>query len=142
MAWVGATAGATAATTAAAAELQRQHEEEENMTPYTQEELDNDWEFKIVRSAMGTFSDSNKLRQLIDEEAQAGWVLVEKFDDSRVRFKRPASARQNDYLLDPEIDPYRTAYGTGNGLAIAVGVSGLVVVLVIGIVVLAAVIGG
>ena len=59
MAWVGATAGATAATTAAAAELQRQHEEEENMTPYTQEELDNDWEFKIVRSAMGTFSDSN-----------------------------------------------------------------------------------
>jgi hypothetical protein len=51
------------------------------------------------------------LRQLIEEEARAGWVMLEKFDDRRVRFKRPRRARSKDVLLPPDVDPYRTRYG-------------------------------
>lgn len=50
---------------------------------------------------------------------------MEKFDDSRLRLKRPASARELDGKLD--IDPYRTHVGppydvAAARLAIALGV--------------------
>ncbi len=113
MAYFAATGGATAAA-AAAAEKRRQMmlaEEEEDMTRYTQDDLGNDLEFKIVRSESGAFRKPEVLRQLIEEEARAGWVMLEKFDDSRVRFKRRRSARTRDALLPPGTDPYRTQYG-------------------------------
>ena len=102
-------AGAAGATAAAAAERRRLQEEEE-MTTYSQEELQG-WEFKIVRANTTVFGKPEVLNKLIQEEARAGWDLVEKFDDQRVRFKRPVSARQNDGQLPPEVDPYRTNYG-------------------------------
>lgn len=101
--------GAAGATAAAAAERRRLREEEE-MTAYSQEELQG-WEFKIVRANTNVFSKSEVLNKLIQEEARAGWDLVEKFDDQRVRFKRPVSSRQNDGQLPPEVNPYRTQYG-------------------------------
>jgi hypothetical protein len=85
--------------------------EEEDMA-YTQEDLSNDWEFKIVRSESGAFRKPEVLKKLLEEEARAGWVMVEKLDDRRIRFKRPRSARARDVLLPPGIDPYRTWYGT------------------------------
>jgi len=95
---------------AAAAERHRQMcQEEEEMTAYSPDELAQDWEFKVLRSAVGAFKRPEVLRQLLDEEARAGWVLVEKFDDARVRLKRPASARERDLKLD--FDPYRTNVG-------------------------------
>jgi hypothetical protein len=45
------------------------------------------------------------------EESRAGWVLVEKFDDGRLRFKRPVTAREKDAQLPAGVDPYRTRYG-------------------------------
>ncbi len=87
-------------------------EEEEDMARYTQDDLGNDWEFKIVRSESGAFRKPEVLRQLIEEEARSGWVMLEKFDDRRVRFKRPRSARARDVLLPPGVDPYRTRYGS------------------------------
>ena len=78
------------------------------MADYTQ----NDWEFKIVRSDSGAFRKPEVLERLIEEEAQAGWVMLEKFDDNRVRFKRPRSARSRDDLLPDGVDPYRTRYGS------------------------------
>jgi len=99
---------------AAAAAKRRQMmfaEEEEDMARYTQNDLGNDWEFKIVRSDSGAFRKPEVLRKLIEEEARAGWVMLEKFDDSRIRFKRPRIARTRDALLPPGIDPYRTQYG-------------------------------
>ena len=33
-----------------------------------------------------------------------------KFDDSRIRFKRPRSAREQDGYLPEGVDPYRTSY--------------------------------
>lgn len=37
--------------------------------------------------------------------------MLEKFDDYRIRFKRPRSARVKDTYLPAGIDPYRTRYG-------------------------------
>ena len=81
------------------------------MTGYTPSDLAQDWEFKILRSATHAFKDPQRLHQVIQEESRAGWVLIEKFDDQRLRFKRPASARAGDSTLDPGCDPYRTTYG-------------------------------
>jgi hypothetical protein len=101
----GAAAGA-----AAAAAAQQLREEEEEMTRYSDAELQDGWEFKIVRSNTAAFKKTDVLRKVRDEEAQAGWVLLEKFDNSRLRFKRPLSARANDSTLIG-YDPYRTHYG-------------------------------
>jgi hypothetical protein len=119
-------AAAGAAAAAAAAERARQ-EEEENMTPYSHEELDNDWEFKIVRASTGVFNKPEHFNRLIEEEARAGWQLLEKFDNSRVRFKRPRSARQRDAQLPPGVDPYRVRYGISENAVV-----GLVLLAVFG----------
>jgi len=37
--------------------------------------------------------------------------MLEKFDDSRIRFKRRRRAGARDALLSPDVDPYRTRYG-------------------------------
>ncbi len=112
MAYFAATGGATAA--AAAAERRRRMmlaEEEEDLAGYTQDDLSDNWEFKIVRSESAAFRKPEVLKKLLEEEARAGWVMLEKFDDSRIRFKRPRSARTRDILLPPDVDPYRTQYG-------------------------------
>ena len=83
------------------------------MTTYGPDDLQNDWEFKIVRSNSDTFRNQAKLTKLVDEEKQAGWVLLEKFDDSRIRFKRQRSMQAHDEQLHSQgIDPYRIQYGT------------------------------
>jgi hypothetical protein len=105
----------------AAAAVQAQQAEEESMTPYSPADLAENWEFKIVRSATGKFRDPQFLRSILQEEAQAGWTLVEKFDNSRVRLKRPASERANDSLR--ALDPYRIAVGPGTGVVVAVSVA-------------------
>lgn len=100
---------------AAAAEHERQmRREEEEMTPYTADDLAGDWEFKIIRSATSAFRSPQKLRELLEQESRAGWVLVEKFDDARVRLRRPAKCRERDGNLD--FDPYRTYVGTTPGV--------------------------
>ncbi len=127
----GAAAGAAAA--AAAAEMLRQ--EEEQMTEYAERDLREGWEFKILRANTAVFRDSQRLKQACEEEAQAGWILVEKFDDQRLRFKRPVSAKNNDSYLP--FDAYRTQFGMSNkafvGVVIGavVGVSLLIVALIL-----------
>ena len=107
-----AAAGAAAA---AAAARRAMEEEEENMTPYSREELADDWEFKIVRANTSAFGRTEVFDKLIEEEAPAGWQLVEKFDNNRVRFKRPRSAQQRDAQLPPDVDPSRTHCGISEG---------------------------
>lgn len=115
-------------------ELLRQKEEEE-LTKYSDAELQGEWEFKIVRSNLASFKKPEVLQQVCDEEAQAGWVLLEKFDDRRLRFKRPISARARDAQLG--FDPYRTQYGTSSSaiamiaIAIVLAISGGILALVI-----------
>ena len=102
-------AGAAGAAAAAAAAAERARKEEEEMTPYTPQDLNENWEFKILRCVTGRFRDPLWLNGILQEEARAGWTMVEKFDDSRVRLKRPAGARVNDATLG--FDPYRTWVG-------------------------------
>ncbi len=108
-------AGAAAA---AAAEAERQRQEEEEMTNYTDADLQGDWEFKIVRSNLAGFKNPEVLQQVCAEEARAGWTLVEKFDNQRLRFKRPVSARAGDAGLG--FDPYRSQVGASSGAIVAV----------------------
>jgi hypothetical protein len=126
-------AGAVAASAAAAARMRRERQEEEELTPYTHKDLAEDWEFKILRSVTGKFRDAAWLQTVLDEEARAGWQLVEKFDDARVRLKRPASARPRDSTLG--FDAYRTSVGISQAsytiliLLLVFGFIGLVTVL-------------
>ena len=118
------------AAAAAAAAKRRREEEEEHMTPYTPRDLAENWEFKILRSATGAFKDPAVMQRYLAEEAQAGWTLVEKFDNSRIRLKRPAAARQQD--AQSAFDPYRTRVGiseVGLGLLIAGSALGGIAVL-------------
>ncbi|MBN1964462.1 MAG: hypothetical protein JW910_07435 [Anaerolineae bacterium] len=112
MAWIGPVMAAKKA------EEERQLEEE--MLGYQEDEVSQDWEFKIVRSATGAFSSRRTFERLVTEESEAGWELLEKLDDKRVRFKRHTSARLKDYLLPEEVDPYRTAYGMSEGVMVLV----------------------
>ena len=119
-----------AAAAAAAARLRRLREqEEEEMTTYNADDLANDWEFKIVRANRPVFGDPARLRSLREEEARAGWVMVEKFDNSRIRFKRPRQAALNDATLPAGVDPYRVQYGLSPvSFALVMVISILVVV--------------
>ncbi|MCJ7624817.1 MAG: hypothetical protein MUO76_15055 [Anaerolineaceae bacterium] len=122
---------------AAIAEKRRrqQEEEEERMTSYSSDELSGEWEFKIVRSGSGAFQKPDVFQQLLNEESIAGWQLLEKLDNSRVRFKRPKSARKRDNMLPQRVDPYRTQMGadTRRALFIILGV-GLAAMLIAGVV--------
>jgi hypothetical protein len=131
--WVAAAAAAKKRRLAMAAAA----EEEETMTEYAHDELAGDWEFKIVRSASRAFRRPEVFKALVEEEAQAGWVLLEKLDDGRVRFKRPQRARARDIYLPEGVDPYRTRYDAGPsqgalvsvmlGLLVAVGLGMMMV---------------
>ena len=98
---------------AAAARAARLREEEERLTTYNKDDLTG-WEFKIVRAYTGYFKKPDNLRRVCEEEAKAGWELVEKFDEYRVRFKRPVEKRRDDQFLQG-IDPYRTQAGIAGG---------------------------
>jgi len=103
---------ATIAAAATAAEARRlQYQEEEEMTTYTPGDLAGGWEFKILRANSAAFRKPDRLHAILEEEKRGGWVLVEKFDDSRIRLKRPAGAKAVPEDLADGYDPYRTTLG-------------------------------
>ena len=90
----------------------REEVEEENLTRYesnTSSDQPKGWEFKILRTRSGGFRSRKILSRVCAEEAQAGWILLEKLDNHRLRFRRPVTARDRD--MQCKIDPYRTHYG-------------------------------
>jgi len=100
-----------AAAGAAAAAVARLRQEEEEMSKYNPELLNGDWEFKILRANFGAFRKPEVLKKVLKEEAVSGWRMLEKFDDSRIRFIRNVSMREKDTSLPSGVDPYRTHYG-------------------------------
>jgi len=107
----------TAAIAAAAAAAQMRKEEEE-MTQYSPQDLVDGWEFKFLRANTRAFKDPEVFAKVCEEEKEAGWILLEKFDDTRIRFKRPIEAKKSDHQLT--IDPYRTVYGITSGKLVTV----------------------
>src|SRR5262245_32180711 len=104
------------------------------MTGYSPSDLAQGWEFKILRSVTGAFRSPARLTEVLGEEARAGWTLVEKFDNGRIRLKRPPSARSADSGLP--FDPYRTSVGIPDWKLAIFIVSGIIsfFALVLGIV--------
>ena len=119
-----AATGAIIAAAAAAAKKKKEREEEEKLTNYNNDDLEN-WEFKIVRSSNGSFKKPEFVQKVCAEESAAGWVMLEKFDNNRVRFKREVSHRRQDQSRQAGvtgadgktriIDPYRTSVGMCEG---------------------------
>jgi len=87
--------------------------EEEDKTPYAEEELMQNWEFKIIRNPAGLFERPAFLERILQEESRAGWRLVEKFDGTRVRLKRLVAEQPPALDLPQGYDPYRTAVALG-----------------------------
>lgn len=110
------------------------------MTNYRREELEQGWEFKIVRSAVGAFRDSQTMGRTVEEERLGGWELLEKFDDERLRFRRPVAARNRDGALPRGYDPYRTLIGISEG-ALALYII-LAIVVVLGLLIAGLVLAG
>ncbi|MEG4585978.1 hypothetical protein QUA54_12300 [Microcoleus sp. MOSTC5] len=69
------------------------------------------WEYKIVRASSDLFRNPAIFNKLCQEEEEVGWILLEKLDDRRVRFKRPIALRDAPRPNLPLFDPYRTHYG-------------------------------
>ncbi len=131
--------GAFVAIHAAQEQQRRDREEEEEMTRYSVEELDSNWEFKIVRSESGAFRKPEVFQMLLQEESIAGWELVEKIDDRRVRFKRTRDAHRRDATLPQGYDPYRSVYGRPAGNSAGMVFLAFIIAIVIGLALLASV---
>jgi len=90
-----------------------QLEEEEQMdAPYGSDDLSRDWEFKIVRAKHGRSSETQSTSTGCSkrEAAGAGLVLLlEKFDNSRIRFK--AAARGPTSMTHTAAGPGSTRTG-------------------------------
>lgn len=68
-----------------------------------------DLEYKIMQSQTPLFSDTGKMQEVLAEEAQAGWSLLEKQSNFSIKLQRDVSCRADDQNLT--IDPYRTSVG-------------------------------
>lgn len=80
-----------------------------------------EWEYKIVRASFDLFRDPQIFQGLCEEELQAGWTLLEKLDDRRVRFKRAIAWRTMIKEEGINFDPYRSHYGPATGWLNVVG---------------------
>ncbi len=91
-------------------------------------------EYKVITSNTPSFANREKMQKVLAEEAQAGWQLVEKLDNYKIRVCRDISARANDDKC--AIDPYRTEVGVNQ--VVYLGVAAAVTVLVIWLIIQAA----
>ena len=69
-------------------------------------------EYKVITSQTPMFSDTAKMQEVLDQEARAGWQLLEKQDNYKIRLQREISHRENDKTLDA--DAYRTTVGVSS----------------------------
>lgn len=69
-------------------------------------------EYKVIQSQTPMFTDTAKMHEILDQEAKAGWRLLEKEDNYRIKLQRDISNRANDAGLG--IDAYRTSVGVSS----------------------------
>ncbi|MEX0618749.1 MAG: hypothetical protein WDZ76_11165 [Pseudohongiellaceae bacterium] len=69
-------------------------------------------EYKILQSNTPMFAKPDKFREILEEEARAGWQLIEKLDNYKLRLQRETSHRANDQNLG--FDPYRSQVGVSS----------------------------
>ena len=71
-----------------------------------------DLEYKTIQSQTPLFADTGKMHEVLALEAKAGWQLLSKEDNYKIKLQRDISHRENDKNLD--IDAYRTAVGVSS----------------------------
>jgi hypothetical protein len=91
-------------------------------------------EYKVITSNTPAFGNSARLKQILAEEAQAGWDLEELLDTTKVRLSRDKSQRAGD--SGRALDPYRI--GVGMNQAVFMGIAALITIVVIALVIYAA----
>jgi hypothetical protein len=84
-------------------------------------------EYKVITSNTPLFGNSAKLRQLLAEEAQAGWDLDELIDSNKIKVSRDKSQRTGDG--NRTIDAYRINVGMNQMLYLALAAAITIVVI-------------
>ncbi len=75
-------------------------------------------EYKVIQATTPFFAKSANIDTVMAEEVKAGWRLLEKCDNYKLRLQRDISHRANDKNLS--IDPYRTQVGLNNAIVYGV----------------------
>lgn len=69
-------------------------------------------EYKILQSQTPLFASTAKMHEALELESKAGWTLLEKEDNYRIKLQRNTSSRDNDKNLD--FDAYRSTVGVSS----------------------------
>ena len=84
-------------------------------------------EYKTVQAQTPLFADTKKMQEVLAEEAKAGWDLLEKEDNYRIKLQRSTENRSNDENLN--IDAYRSTVGVSSMLTY--GATALVTIIIV-----------
>ena len=84
-------------------------------------------EYKVMQAQTPLFSDTKEMHDVLAQEAKAGWRLLEKEDNYKIRLQRDISNRENDANLD--FDAYRSTVGVSSVLTY--GATAVVTVLIV-----------
>ncbi|MGV3593479.1 MAG: hypothetical protein ACO1PZ_17480 [Gammaproteobacteria bacterium] len=84
-------------------------------------------EYKVITSNTPMFANPAKLKQILAEEAQAGWDLEEVVDSNKIRVGRDKAQRSGDAAR--KFDPYRINVGMNQVLYL--GIAALITIVVI-----------
>ena len=87
-------------------------------------------EYKVVQAQTPLFSDTAKMHEILDQEARAGWQLLEKEDNYRIKLQRNISHRENDKNLD--FDAYRSNVGVSS--VVTYGVTAVVTIAIVSVI--------
>lgn len=83
-------------------------------------------EYKIIQAQTPLFADTKKMQEVLALEAEAGWDLLEKEDNYRIKLQRDIANRRNDGNLT--IDPYRTTVGVSSILTYGMTALGTILI--------------
>ncbi|MEQ8409316.1 MAG: hypothetical protein RKH07_13680 [Gammaproteobacteria bacterium] len=87
-------------------------------------------EYKIIQSQTPLFANSAKMHEILEQESKAGWQLLEKEDNYRLKLQRSISHRENDANLD--FDAYRSNVGVSS--MVTYGVTALATIAVVSLI--------
>jgi len=87
-------------------------------------------EYKTVQAQTPLFADTKKMQEILLEEAEAGWDLLEKEDNYRIKLQRGIDNRSRDE--NSLIDPYRTTVGVSS--ALTYGMTALATILIVSVI--------
>ena len=87
-------------------------------------------EYKTLQAQTPLFADTKKMQEILLEEAKAGWDLLEKEDNYRIKLQRDIDNRSNDENF--LIDPYRTTVGVSSVLTY--GMTALATIVIVSVI--------